>query len=324
MSLPRKPLTNEDLTGVAQAAFGRSHELQAVERLRGGSKKGVYRLTLDDDTTAIAYVWSADEDFWPHTVATDPAEPFAPATGLALFEAAQATLTGIGIRVPRMLWLDSSQAKLAGGVAVVEDVRGGRLEELITSDPERAQPILRRLGQMTRTMHSHHREQYGRPAAARTQPTIEHLVLTRAQKHLAICARRVDEIAVAEQQITDALHERYAAVTPRTEHGLIHGELGPDHVVIDNEDQPVLIDIEGTMFFDIEWEHAFLELRFNEQYHHLAVDDLDSNRLRLYRLAQYLSLVEGPLRLIDGDFPDRAFMLSIVKDNIGRTLRQLT
>jgi hypothetical protein len=41
---------------------GPAHTLQAVTRLRGGSKKGVYRLVLDNGTTAILYVWGGFED----------------------------------------------------------------------------------------------------------------------------------------------------------------------------------------------------------------------------------------------------------------------
>jgi hypothetical protein len=33
----------------------------------------------------------------------------------------------------------------------------------------------------------------------------------------------------------------------------------------------------------------------------------------LYRLAQSLSLIEGPLRIADGDFPDRDVMVSIAE-----------
>lgn len=76
------------------------------------------------------------------------------------------------------------------------------------------------------------------------------------------------------------------------------------------------------MFFDVEWEHAFLELRFGEHYRWLrpGPGGLDEPRLRLYRLAMYLSLVAGPLRLLDGDFPDRVPMLAIAEANVGRTL----
>ena len=59
------------------------------------------------------------------------------------------------------------------------------------------------------------------------------------------------------------------------------------------------------MFFDVEWEHAFLRLRFGEHYRWLHTNGLDEQRLTFYTLAMHLSLVAGPLRLLDGDFPDR-------------------
>jgi hypothetical protein len=114
-----------------------------------------------------------------------------------------------------------------------------------------------------------------------------------------------------------------AAVTPRSQHGLIHGELGPDHVLVDPDGQPVLIDIEGLMFFDVEWEHVFLRLRFGEDYELLERSDLDEQRLTLYMLAMRLSLVAGPLRLLDGDFPDREFMVGIAEHNLKQALALL-
>ncbi|OIJ86809.1 hypothetical protein BIV24_25660 [Streptomyces colonosanans] len=87
------------------------------------------------------------------------------------------------------------------------------------------------------------------------------------------------------------------AVRSRARHGLVHGELGPDHVLVDADGRPALIDIEGLMYFDAEWEHVFLQLRFGPHYDALRTEGLDEGRLRLYRLAMHLSLVAGPLRL---------------------------
>ena len=65
------------------------------------------------------------------------------------------------------------------------------------------------------------------------------------------------------------------------------------------------------MYFDVEWEHAFTEMRFGDEYPRIGIDGLDERRMAFYRLAQPLSLIEGPLRLADTDFPDREFMLGI-------------
>lgn len=40
-----------------------------------------------------------------------------------------------------------------------------------------------------------------------------------------------------------------------------------------------------------------------------------TDRLALYIFAQRLSLTAGPLRLLDGDFPDRAFLRDIAEHN---------
>lgn len=325
MSGIRAHLGRRELLDVARTAFD-GRELISVQRLRGATKKGVYRLALDDNTTSIVYVWNADEDYWPGALDQDPEMLFGHATGIGLFAAAHAVLSEAGISVPRVIMLDGSGALVAGEVAVLEDVRGGALEGLLERDPQRAEPVLARLGEAIQAMHRHRGDRYGRPGAGRPAgiATAEQLVLNRALGHLSVSAARSDRIAAVERRLADKLRERHAAVTPRSEYGLIHGELGPDHVLVDDHDEPVLIDIEGVMFFDVEWEHAFLELRFGENYRHLRAGGLDGDRLRFYRLAMYLSLIAGPLHLLDGDFPDRAPMQDIVEYNIGRTLAELS
>jgi hypothetical protein len=47
---------------------------------------------------------------------------------------------------------------------------------------------------------------------------------------------------------------------------------------------------------------------------------LDPDRLALYRYAQVLSLIEGPLRIADTDFPDRQWMLDLAEHHIGEAL----
>ena len=66
-----------------------------------------------------------------------------------------------------------------------------------------------------------------------------------------------------------------AAIRPRSDYRLIHGELGPDHVLVDGRGRPVIIDIEGLMYFDVEWEHVFVRLRFQEDYRFLHRDGVD-------------------------------------------------
>jgi Phosphotransferase enzyme family len=328
VSAGRPAATRDALAPVAAAALG-GRRLRAVTRLRGGSKKGVYRAVLDDDSTVIIYVWGAAENYWPAAPggADERADPFSDASGLDLFRAAQDRLTALRVRTPRLYLADASRERYPADVAVVEDVPGPSLEALIAADPAGAQPVLARLGAALRALHDGAGPTLGKigfiegddpprpPPGAAAQ-----IVLRRAERDLAQAAARDPRIAGAAGRIGDALQRRAAAIAPRPGYRLIHGELGPDHVLVDGAGQPVIIDIEGLMYFDVEWEHVFLRLRFGADYRFLSAADLDPARLRLYELAMHLSLVAGPLRLLDGDFPDRAEMLAIAEYNLQRVL----
>ena len=296
-----------------------------MARLAGGSKKGVYRLALDDGCTSILYVWSESESYWPASEA-EPCDPFADASGVDLFVASHRRLEALGVRTPSVHVVDTSHRDYPADFAVVEDVRGGTLQDLISRSPAAAGAALGELGVMLAAMHRHRGSRLGKLGLveAGTAPQERgaiHVVLDQALRHLTVAAGRVARLAAAKASIEDRVRSLAAAVAPRHGYGLIHGELGPDHVLVADDGRPVLIDIEGLMFFDIEWEHAFLRMRFGNQYGPLQVSGLDPARLRFYEFAQSLSLIEGPLRIVDGDFPDRDFMLGIAAWHTDKVLR---
>ncbi|MFI8075582.1 hypothetical protein ACIF85_43615 [Streptomyces sp. NPDC086033] len=70
-----------------------------------------------------------------------------------------------------------------------------------------------------------------------------------------------------------------------------------------------MIDTENLLYTDVEGE-----------YQRSAVDGLDEDRLALYKLTQRLPLTAGPLRLIDGDFPDREFLREIDEYHLDEAL----
>jgi Phosphotransferase enzyme family len=311
------------LAGVVRAAYGPRRRLESLTRLRHGSKKGVYRLRFDDGDTAIAYVWSPVENYWPD--GQDTPEPFTDASGYRLFEASQARLSALGVPVPRLHLLDDSKNLYPAELALVEDVPGGTLENLLDRDPGRAEPAMAALNAALRAMHEQPGEAIGKLAGPQvrrpgSQKACVDIVLDRAVANLNSAAAQIDRVAAVEDRLADVIHALAARVPARTEHRLIHGELGPDHVLIRDDGQPVLIDIEGVMSFDVEWEHVFLALRFGDGYRWLKADGLDETRLRFYALAMHLSLIAGPLRLLTGDYPDREPFLRIIEYNTARAL----
>ena len=340
---------------ILRAAGLGSRGLAGVTRLAGGSKKGVYRIGCSDGFSAVLYVWSAAEDYWAGVgvVGADAgvvgagadagvvgagadAGVFGHASGLGLFSASARRLAAAGVRVPRVYLADGSRAVYPADIALVEDVRGGTLEELLAGDVAAALPVLAELGSMLRPMWEHRAGRTGKVAdvveldgdgdgdgdraVGAAAVSSAEIVLERALGHLDRAADRVPAVAPVRPLLAETLRGLAASVRPRDGYALIHGELGPDHVSVDDLGRPVVVDIEGAMYFDVEWEHAFLRLRFGRHYEWLRVDGLDERRMRLYALALDLSLIEGPLRLLDGDYPERELMLAIASSAVDRVL----
>ncbi len=313
---------------LCRQALGRPVQVVDVHRLRGGTKKGVLRVETSGGPPVVLYVWHEDEDWWHGS--QDPAadvEPFTAANGLELLTGAHDLLTGIGVRVPRILHAERHGAGLEVDCAVVEDVAGGSLQELLASEPGAAVPVLAELrdhlGRMaTTTAPRWGKVQPSDSPAAGPQPPFHEVVAHRARRHLTAAAAREPRLAAAADRVETLLLDRVAAVGARegAAYGLVHGELGPDHVLLDATGRPVLIDLEGLMWADVEWEHAYLDLRFGEHYARLRLPGLDPARVALYRLALHLSLVEGPLRLVAQGFPDAGFMVEIAEHNLGKVL----
>ncbi|MGY3061840.1 hypothetical protein ACVWZD_006138 [Streptomyces sp. TE3672] len=322
-----KKVTRDQLAGAARAALGGGRRLEAVERLAGGTTKGVYRLTMDDATTAIAYLWEDSENYWPTTEHDgDLADPFSPGIGLDLFEAAHARLETLGLRVLKIHLVDRDRTHYPADLAIVEDVPGEDLMGLRNRDPRAAEPTMMRLAESLAMMRAHRAPSFGKVAlidagGTSRSASCEQAALAFALRCLAEATARDHRIADARDQLEERLRQLTAAVRPRAEYSVVHGELGLDHVMVDRDGHPVVIDIENLLYFDVEWEHVFLRLRHTDsQYQQLAVDDLDEDRLALYKLTQHLSLTAGPLRLLDGDFPDREFMRGIAEHHLNEAL----
>ncbi len=316
----------DHLQGMLQTALGSAHRIASLTRLRGGTKKGVYRAVLDD-RSVIVYVWDTSENYWPAgdpDVAPNASDPFADASGADLFAVSNQYLWSLGVRTPELYLLDTSRAASPADIAIVEDIQGGTIEEHWQRQPDDAARITSELGEMLRTIHARRNSRFGKLASVDNQAPqdvrCEHLALRRALDHLDHAAGHINRLREAQERLEETLRSMAADIQMRSEYSLIHGELGPDHVLVDTQGHPAIIDIEGLMFLDVEWEHAFLQFRFDEHYRHLWQDGLDHARLRFYQLCLHLSLCSGPLRLLEGDFPQRDEMMGIVRWNVSKAL----
>ncbi|GLW55570.1 phosphotransferase [Kitasatospora phosalacinea] len=316
------------LAPVVREVFGTDRRITAVDRLRGGTKKGVYRVVLDDATSAVVYLWSPDEDYWSGLLPDghdDPADPFSHASGLDLLEGATRRLAAVGARAPRLLFTDRGRGLHPAELAVAEDVRGGTLESLLDRDPAAGHRALAALAAVLRRMHAHRAPAFGRVAwldsgGAPSGDGCERAYRDRALVNLATAVAHDPRAAAAESDLAAKLHALYAGVEPRAGLGVVHGELGPEHVLIGPDGEPVLIDVEGLLYADPEIEHCWTRMRFGPHYAALRDPGLDPRRVAFYRYAMHLDLVGGPLRIAAGDFPDRQWMLETADHHLRQAL----
>src|SRR5215469_13864969 len=110
------------------------HQAIEVRRLRGGSKKGVFRVICADGFSAILYVWAEDEDYWP-APPDDPAGVFGHASGLDLFEACAARFDAAAAPLPRAVLPAPSDSWYPAEIAAIEDGRGATPEEPLAANP---------------------------------------------------------------------------------------------------------------------------------------------------------------------------------------------
>jgi hypothetical protein len=320
--------TAQTLTPVLREVFGRDRRVVAVDRLPNGTKKGVYRATLDDAASAVVYVWNADEDYWDGLLPEghdDPSNPFAHASGIDFFERATRRLEAAGVRSPRLLLADRSHALYPADIAVAEDVRGGTLQALLDRDPQAGRRTLARLAEMVGRMHGYRSPAFGRVAwidggGAPPDMSCEQAYLERSLVNIATAVARDARAADGETALQDKLRALHAALEPRAEFGLIHGELCAEHTLVGPDGEPVIIDIEGLMYTDIEVEHCWMRMRFGPHYEALRNPALDPRRMAYYQYVMHLDLVGGPLRIAQGDFPNRDWMLEVADFHLRKAL----
>jgi hypothetical protein len=116
----------------------------------------VDRLTADDDTTVIAYLWDDSENYWPQAPnENDVADPFSSGNSIDLFVTARSRLASLGLRVPEVYLLDRDRACYPADIAILEDFPGEDLLALWERDPAAAEPTLSRLREGLAAMRGH-------------------------------------------------------------------------------------------------------------------------------------------------------------------------
>jgi len=314
-------LNQTDLQDYVGRVFGTSYLVTSVSRMHGGAQKVVYKMECSNGFSCVLYVWDLSMNYFEEEKANEDINE--QSYGSDLFELNNKFLIQHGIQTPALYDLNKEKDRYPFDYALVEYIDGRKAEEYFHHADLRVQDkVFQRLGDMLTTMHTNERRIFGKANANEIISEQCHfLQMENAKVQLAYASQYIEKIASNQSKLLDKLHELESRIKPRQQYGFIHGEMGPDHVLVNDKLEPFLIDIEGAMFFDIEQEHSFLEMRFGDFYRYLTNDTLDADRLLFYQFHHHISLTSGGLKLMHRGFPDQQFAKGLADYQSERALR---
>lgn len=288
-----------------EKVFGTSYCVAMVTKMHGGAQKVVYKIDCTNGFTCVLYVWDITMNYFQEEIVNQNTN--VQSYGSEQFEINNRYLLEQSIRTPALYDMNMDRNPYDFDYALVEYVTGQAAEAYFNhSDSRVKDTIFQRLGDMITGMHAGESDIYGKPDQTERSSGQCHLIqLQNAIIQLSYASEYIDVIRRNQGKLLDMLYKLESRVERRSRYGYIHGELGPNHVLVTDQLEPCLIDIEGAGFYDIEHEHSFMEFRFGDFYRYLKNDNLDVNRKLFYQYHHHLSLISAGLKLVQRGYPDQ-------------------
>lgn len=312
-----------DLQDYVKNIFGSSYLVSKVTKMHGGAQKVVYKVDCSNGFSCVLYVWDLTMNYFQEEI--ENSEIHKQSYGAELFEINNKYLTQQGIQTPKLYCLNKERNRYPYDYALVEYVDGQKAEVYFHNpDKQVKENVLQRIGDMLTRLHNNVRDTYGKVNQDRVNSgKCHHLQMNNARNGLAYACQYLDAIKVNHSKILEKMNDLESEIEHRSRYSFIHGELGPDHVLINEKLEPYLIDIEGAEYFDIEHEHSFLEFRFGEFYRYVQNDRLDPSRMLFYRFHHHISLISGGLKLLHRGFPNQKFARRLSEHHCRAVMRMI-
>lgn len=306
-------------------AFGGTCEIESVKRFHGGTRKQVFFLHLSVAPSICAlYIWHDENRYF--TEREDDTHNHSDSRAPLLLKTNTDFLLAHGIGVPRIYYMGVLESGYH--FAFLEYIAGGSLQTFMETQPTEAQKaVLEKFGTMVHRLHTIQRDFPGTLLDdARGVPLPQDAWLERGLLELNAAADTEPPVAEKRDQIEAKMRTLYAQIAPRTDFRYIHGEMGPDHVLLGQSDlTPHLVDVDGMHFTDVELEYAILAMRFAPEIYarYLHPQGLDPARTAFYKFGMHVSFVYGGSRLLRGNHENRALAESILYGHLKHVLNSL-
>ncbi|HYE68077.1 MAG TPA: phosphotransferase [Anaerovoracaceae bacterium] len=314
-----------NLAGWVQKIFGRGYYPEEVVQLHGGAQKVVYMIRCSNGFRLILYIWDLRMNYF--RVELEQMEQSEPISGYGgkQFQSVNAFLRKLEVRTPELYHFEPRAIESEADFAFVEYIEGKEASDFFQADPEIQDQVFEPLAEMLERMHQQTRAHWGKlnePVPVASYGC--HIpMVAGAKRQLEYLSLHVSEFRKNHDRFDQLIEDLAVKIVARSCYSFIHAELGSNHVLVDSQLRPWLIDIEGALFFDPEYEHSFMKFRFDNYERYMKNCQLDPNRMAFYKLYHHISYSAGPHRLLQRGYPDVEIVEQIMAFNMKTALRIL-
>lgn len=273
--------------------FGKEYELASMERILGGAQKYTYLAKCTNGFEFIIYQWGKDTTYFEN----NGENAVFCSSSAKLFQSNNELMRKHGVLTPKLFYMDRSRCVCDYDYAFVEYISGHDMDYIIEKEPNRLQEVLESLRVSIDKLHSIKCGVVGQ--VDRMQASDFDVILFELEqiRQNSNYLKEYDEeysdyYVKVETKATECANK----LEKRKEYTFIHGELGPNHVMVDSNNNAYLIDIEGAKFYDVEEELSFLDIRFNKMLKK-AENTVDEQRMFFYYIGHCLGNLRGAIEL---------------------------
>lgn len=300
----------------AKRVFGEDYIVERIDRLYGGAQKGTYKVKCINGFTFVLYIWHKRTSFFSKY---ENKNDVFRSNGADLFLASHKVFEDNKVQVQKLYYINRTKEIYDFDYAFVEYISGKEIETYMDKSESEVKQLFIALGESIRKLHGIKRSFAGTiDEPQKEEFKCEEYIFSIMESEMNYLIENCNEVALNGKEIRQACKDLYAKIKPRKEYVFIHGELGPNHVLVNKN--IVFIDIECAKYFDKEYENSFLEFRFGDYYKYLQEENLDMDRMKFYKLSHHIGCLSGALKLTKEDYYDMEDVNGMIKYNLEQVL----
>ena len=285
---------------IIKEIFGSEYNIMSIEPLLGGAQKHTYIAKCKNGFSFVIYCWGKNTTYFENNSNSNIFR----SSGSELFKLNNLLIREKHILTPEMYYMNQSREELDYEYAFVEYISGVDMDYIMMKEQDRIPLVIKSLEDNISKLHSIKSDKIGQLGNMQDKDfDLLQYILMEVQDNcnflLEYDREYKEEYIRAINEVMDIANN----IKKRSTYTFIHAELGPNHVIVDKNNQAYLIDIEGARFCDAEEEDSFIKFRFQNLVS-TQNNGIETDRMKLYHLAHCFGILRGAIELKNINYYD--------------------